>query len=92
MEMSGQLHTLATLPWGKESFPGTPWTGGWVVPHSWSGQRRKISCTCQELNPPSSAIQTEACCYTALSQLNTNKGDCVHLSACMFQLQNGEWI
>jgi len=33
MEVSGQLHTLAALPQGKELL-GTHWIGGWVGPRS----------------------------------------------------------
>jgi hypothetical protein len=30
MDVSGQLHTAATVPLGK--YPGTHWIGGWVDP------------------------------------------------------------
>jgi hypothetical protein len=33
MEVSGQLHVLATLPRGDRT-PGTHWIGGWVGPRA----------------------------------------------------------
>jgi hypothetical protein len=52
MEVSSQLHTLATLP-TTETTSGTHRIGGWVGPKASldSVEYRKISCPRQELYP-----------------------------------------
>jgi hypothetical protein len=52
MDVSGQLHTAAALPPGKE-LPDIHWIGGWVDPRAGldAVKLRKISCSCQKLNP-----------------------------------------
>jgi len=58
MEVSGQLHTTATLSQGEN--PSTHWIGGWVGPgdHLSILERIKISCLCWHSNPGSSSPQS----------------------------------
>jgi len=61
MEVSGQLHTLADLPLGKEP-PDTHWIGGWVGPRAGLDVmvKRKISNPCQASNTCSSSPKPSA--------------------------------
>jgi hypothetical protein len=61
MEMSGHLHTLATLPPGKE-MPGTHFIGAWM------GTRTGLEAT-EESNLSSSAVLPVTCHYTKLAIL-----------------------
>jgi hypothetical protein len=55
MEVSGQLHTLSTLPLGKEPQEPAEEKAGANM-HGLN--KRKLSCTCQELKPNSSVVQS----------------------------------
>jgi hypothetical protein len=71
MEVSGQLHSPATLPPGKEPL-GTHWVGGWMGPSAGLEMvvKRKIPSPCQ--HSKHLIIQPIAQCYTTeLSQLLT---------------------
>jgi hypothetical protein len=58
-DMSGQLHTLATLAPGKEIPVTIRYKAGWVV-MLW----RRLSCPCWESNSSSSIVQPVASHYT----------------------------
>lgn len=57
MEVSGQLHTLAALPPGKDH--GTHWIGGPMGPKAGLDvlEKEKISCPHRDSNPVSSSLQ-----------------------------------
>jgi hypothetical protein len=65
MEVSGQLHTPATLPPGKEP-PGTHWIGGWVGPRAVLDAvvKRKIPSPRRESNPRTPIVQPVTQSYT----------------------------
>jgi hypothetical protein len=53
VEVSGQLHALATLPLEKEPQVLIHWIGSWVDPKAGLNavEQRKIPCTCRVWNP-----------------------------------------
>jgi hypothetical protein len=67
MEVSGQLHTLAALPPGKESpIPSLPWIGGWMGPRAGldAVSERKILSLHRESNPDHLTVLLMASYYT----------------------------
>lgn len=51
IEMGGELHTLATFPWGRTLLPNEK-EAGWVSELVLTfGEEIKISYSCWELNP-----------------------------------------
>jgi hypothetical protein len=63
MEVSGQLHALATLP--RKKAPGTHWIGGWVGPRAvLDAVVRKSPSPSQESNPRTPIVQPVAQRYT----------------------------
>jgi hypothetical protein len=73
MEVNGQLNTPVGLTPGERA-PGTHWIGGWVGPRGGLDAKEKSSCSCQESNPDSSAVQSVDLRYTGLL-FSTYDGD-----------------
>jgi hypothetical protein len=65
MEVSGQVHAMATLSPGNIS-SGNHWIGGWVGPRTRleTVTKRKTPSTRQESNPGHLIVQTAASPYT----------------------------
>jgi hypothetical protein len=62
VEVSGQLHALATLPPGKEPLVPIGWEAGWLPELVWTLQGREKSVAPSRNRTP--AIRPIACCYT----------------------------
>jgi hypothetical protein len=78
------FHFFAPWTW-RTLYPSYPLDRGWVGPKASldTAKERKISHSCQELNPDSSAIQLIACCYmdwVTLIPLNF-----LYTMKCLFQ-------
>jgi hypothetical protein len=54
--VSGQLHTPAALPSGKESLVPIGWESQWAPSRSGRSGKRKIPSPCQDSNPSSSTF------------------------------------